>query len=1325
MNDILHRYHKQWLDMVQPVDGLVFSVPVLVDAFEREAWRAQTPTTELQRRLISITGGSDLAPDAERELSDLRLFLAEILSLTGDLFDTGEAISDELTTYVPEGRVTLRPTLALKQRTSESSAPARQRYSMLIWEVPHTIESLDRPETATSSEWAYPASAKFDRLLRDTGVPIGLLTNGKVIRLMYAPAGESTGSITFRLKDMASVDGRPILDAFVQLLSAGRFFTVSEDSTLPALLKASRRHQANVTTDLANQVREALEQLLGGFESAAERDGLALLEDAYERRVEGEDHLYGGLLTVLMRLVFLLYAEDAGLLPIESDAYQSSLSLLALFARLQEDAASFPDAMSRRFGAYSQLIALFRAVYLGVEQGELRMPARRGELFDPHAYPFLEGWGPAGAAPIADATARAAVNVPSVDDGTIHRVLERLLVLKGQRLSYRALDVEQIGSVYEGLMGFSVHRTASAAACVGKARVWIEASVVREIPAAQRAKRLQEEHGLEKSEATKLAAALGAAKNDDDVLRVLEAHAARGTQVASARRFVIQPGEERRRTSSHYTPRELSEPIVRRTLEPLFAVMGKIPASARILNLKVCDPAMGSGAFLVEACRYLGDRLVRAWTHEGVLKDIAAQHGDPVLHARRLVAQRCLYGVDKNEYAVGLAKLSLWLVTLAKDLPFTFLDHALRHGDSLVGLDFEQIRAFHWRPKEQLETVTREISSALDEAISLRQRILELAGDPEPVAQREKERLLWDAQDSLNRVRLIGDLIVGAYFAHDTDKAREAERIRRVVALTDWLEAGGEPDAALLEMQRETRARVPAFHWMAEFPEIFYAERPDPLDADQVNRAAFMDAFIGNPPFAGKNGITQANGDQYLDWLCATYAGAHGNADLSAYFFRRAASLLGAHGTLGLIATNTIAQGDTRNTGLKRIVADGARVYAATRSMAWPGNAAVSVSVVHAARGAVAAAQTTCLLDGANVACINSRLRAGVERPDPIALRWNASLSFQGSIVLGMGFTLTADERDALIKSNKRNAERIFPYLGGEEVNTSPTQAFDRYVINFGQLSLKEAEAWPDLLAILREKVKPERDRLKDNTDGLHRKKHWWQFGRYTPALFAAIAPLERCLVTAIVSKHSMVSFQPAARVFSHRLYVFPFERYTQFAILQSRIHEGWTWLLSSTLEDRLNYSASDCFETFPFPSAEPRTVFAELERIGEQLYEARASYMVETQQGLTKTYNALKNPHETDPRIVDLRRLHEAMDAAVLAAYGWSDIVVPPFCLDHEKQRARFDDEVIDRLFALNAQRTTEERSALPPKAPGKRTPKTKPKAKKASGSGPLFGDE
>src|SRR6185312_12872060 len=152
----------------------------------------------------------------------------------------------------------------------------------------------------------------------------------------------------------------------------------------------------------------------------------------------------------------------------------------------------------------------------------------------------------------------------------------------------------------------------------------------------------------------------------------------------------------------------------------------------------ICDPAMGSGAFLVEACRYLADQVVAAWTREGQ----GDSGEDPVLRARRLVAQRCLYGVDKNPFAVNLAKLSLWMVTLARDEPFTFVDHALRHGDSLVGLSFDQIRAFSWAGEAQLELFGREVREALDEAVSMRQRILELAKENGLVKTQEKERLL-------------------------------------------------------------------------------------------------------------------------------------------------------------------------------------------------------------------------------------------------------------------------------------------------------------------------------------------------------------------------------------------------------------------------------------------------------------------------------------------------------------------------------------------------------------------------------------------------------
>src|SRR5206468_1348461 len=135
----------------------------------------------------------------------------------------------------------------------------------------------------------------------------------------------------------------------------------------------------------------------------------------------------------------------------------------------------------------------------------------------------------------------------------------------------------------------------------------------------------------------------------------------------------------------------------------------------------------------------------------------------------------------------------------------------------------------------------------------------------------------------------------------------------------------------------------------------------------------------------------------------------------------------------------------------------------------------------------------------------------------------NADLSFQGSVVLGLGFTLTPDERERLTNKHHRNVERIFPYLGGQEVNTSATGRFDRYVISFAQISLQEAERWPELLSIVREKVKPERD--SNNRENYRLK--WWQFGEARPGLYEAIAPLKKCLVNSIHSKHLASAFQP------------------------------------------------------------------------------------------------------------------------------------------------------------------------------------------------------
>jgi hypothetical protein len=1347
VSDLETRFHETWLGLVQPTEGLVVSVPVLTDAL---CMARQAP--EVQERVIALSREApvdDKTPS--RVLLDVSRFFAEVLLHPASHFEVGEALPAELSLYVPEGQQTLRPTRGLladpasrapREVPTDASPAVRAgaRYVALVWEVPDSL-ALDRPESVTGP-WEYPLSAKLERLLRHCRVPIGILTNGRVIRLVYAPHGESSGHIDFRVDHLCAIDGRPILDALVMLLGAFRFYAAGEGRTLPELLAASRKRQADVTNDLAEQVFDAIQILLRGFEVAAERDGSALLRDAVAGSVEGDDdHVYGGLLTVLLRLVFVLYAEDWSLLPVHARAWAEHYSVLGLFEQLEADHGSHPDAMSRRFGAWGRLVALFRAIYLGLDhtvlfedgdkKGEvdparsIAMPPRRGHLFDPARFPFLEGWPPAGGAPILDPEARAAVRVPSVDDATVHAVLTKLVLYRpegsdhGQRLSYRALDVEQLGSVYEGLMGYHVVRLERDAVALkvknkrSAARAWVEVETLLEKDANRRAAWLEDEIGFDKANARKVVDALkDASRADLDAAREALLDVAAGKSkdkrvrlLAAAGRLVLQPGPERRRTSSHYTPRELSAPIVRRTLEPLLAVMGEAPSSERILNLKVCDPAMGSGAFLVEACRYLADEVVKAWAREdaqapspasreraGVRAGVRAGT-DPVLAARRLVAQRCLYGVDKNAYAVDLAKLSLWLVTLAKDHPFTFLDHALRHGDSLVGLDFDQIRAGHWKPGKQVELAELTLREALEEAIAIRQEIVELAEDTSPAAQRLKETKLSDAEDALGHARLLADLVVGAFFAHDKDKDREAERKRRIEAFAQWKASGDtEVPEGLLAQQRALRARVPAFHWMLEFPEVFYAERPDPLDDGQVNRAAYMDAFVGNPPFAGKNGISEANGDGYIDWLMLVYAPAHGNADLSAYFFRRTASLLGAHGSVGLISTNTIAQGDTRDTGLREVVAHGAVIHAATTELVWPGDAAVVVAVVHFTIGHLATSGLPRTLNDRTVPAIDSRLRPSPERPDPQRLHANANTGFAGAKLFGQGFVLSSAERDELVQKNPHNADHIQRYIGGEEVNNLATLQPTRFVINLGHMELPEAENWPDLVEIARVRVKPERDSNKRSTY----QRYWWRLGETGDALYSAIGDAPRCLVLCQVSRSVAFAWQASDTLFAHTLCVFALADSSSFAALQSRIHGVWARLLSSSMKSDLRYAPSDCFETFPFPRPDPRTVLPALEDLGQRLYDARANYMLDEQVGLTITYNRLKDPTVDDPRIVALRSLHEELDAAVLREYGWSDIPVPPFCIATEadkKALEAFENEVIDRLFALNAKRAEEER--------------------------------
>ena len=1298
---VLHA-HKTWINYLQPV-GLVVSPHALVAA------QAVLPeqASDLQQRLHDLVR----TPDADAPfgpIRDHRAFFTEILGWRPeDLVHSPDSLAHPL----PEYGETLRPTYAVPEVD-----PTPERPWLLLVETLLPGTDLDASPPDSAHGWDAPPQAKFERLLRETGVPIGVLSNGEQLRLVHAPRGETSGHITFPVAFMCLVDGRKILAALRMLLGADRLFLEADNRRLPALLAESRKYQNEVSTRLAEQVLGSLIELLRGFQAADEATHGLLLGDTAR---DDPQHIYGGLLTVLLRLVFLLYAEDRGLMP-GAPTWASHYSVTGLYLRLREDAGKYPDTMDQRFGAWPWLLSLFRLVYTGATHDRLHLPARHGRLFDPDSYPFLEGRSRGDAWQPGERR-----DAPRVPDGVLWRILQALVVLDGERLSYRSLDVEDIGSVYESMMGFKLERAKGPSIAVRPQHVVVDlANLLSQKPDA-RAKLLKDEASCDLSGAA--LAALKAAKNPDDVVAALgRKQSPRTPNIIPAGSLFLQPGEERRKSGSHYTPRSLTGPIVRTTLRPVLEAFGDRPTPEQILSLKICDPAMGSGAFLVEAARQLGEHLRRSWDVHRTTPQIPPDE-DPDLHARRMVAERCLYGVDKNPFAVDLAKLSLWLVTLAKDHPFTFLDHCLKQGDSLVGLTKAQIAEFRWDHETRLHgPLFEHMRQQVGKATSLRREISELSDDQDAA----KRATLRAADDAIHEARLIGDAAIHAFFSEENEKKRNSRREELYKSTVQPAQNG--VAKALNQLQqlsdalRSGKKPVTPFHWEIEFPEAFDRENPG------------FDCFTGNPPFLGGKRISTVSGDAYRDFLASTEQ-MNSNADLVAHFFRRCYGLLKSEGTTGLIATNTIAQGDTREAGLQWICLHRGQIYEAEKRIRWPGVAAVIVSTIHIYKGNYDKAK---ILNGLPTPRISAFLfHTGNDLP-PTSLLSNQQKSFVGCDIKGLGFTFddstavasSISEMNQLIQKNKRNLQIITPYIGGDELNSDPRHQHRRYVIDFKAMSLEEARSWPDLLAIVEKKVKPDRAN-KSKEVANH---PWWQFWRVRQELRRALSTHETALVVARTTKHLGFAFLPSTHVFSENLIVFALPR-TAFPILQSQIHETWVRFTSSTLEDRQGYRPSDCFESFPFPYDMESN--ENLRQAGEIYYNFRAELMIRNDEGLTDTYNRFHDPDEQAPDVLNFRALHAEMDRAVLTAYGWTDLAERATCefrLDYEDDeessdddtpRARakkkpwryrwpqdFHDEVLARLLDLNQQRAKEEQLAgAAAEATAKPAKKAKAAAKKA----------
>jgi hypothetical protein len=1272
-----------WLDYLKPFStGLVVAPNVL-----RDLGLVAPP----QRATDTADASAVIVENSEKPaLPDAWAFFAEVLGWSSRHVagsPGGPDVPESLHVRLPEYGTTLAPTWAVR----DTNVRDREAYQLLVCRLEPGIDPDGRGALAG---WEATPHQRLERLLRETEVPAGLLISDTLIRLVYAPKGETSGWLGFPIRSLATIQGRPMLGGLKLVLDDSALFTNDDARRLPGLLKASRDAQANVSTELAAQVLGALHDLLRGFDAADPEMVRGLVRDRPE-------HLYEGLLTVLMRLVFVLYAEDRDLLPSRTDPvarelYEQSYSMRGLYHRLLEDAALNPDTMDERRGGWGRMLALFRMVHGGHASGFVR--PKRGKLFDPDAFLFLEGR--------SNVVDRA--RVLPISDGSVLRILEGLMTLQArggarERISYRALDVEQIGSVYETVMGFTAVPASGPVLAIkggknNRTPIYLDLAELAALKGDARLKVLKEAGRGTLS--ARLAKAIKDAKAVADLAAALDSIV---DERGSPKRAVqppatplLQPTDERRRTGSHYTPRSLTEPIVRHALEPVFDRIGAGATPEAVLDLKICDPAMGSGAFLVEACRQVGARLVLAWSHYNATPVLPPDE-DVDLHARRLVAQHCIYGVDRNPRAVDLAKLSLWLATLAADHEFTFLDHALREGDSLVGLDQAQIAALHWDASKPPTLVGHLVADHLREAEGERAAIRAVA---ERASEAELRPRFKRSEDMLSVARLIGDGVIAAHF--DADKPKK--RIETLIALqravqshlgsTEWFDAVA-PFSATLAIGKHP---VRPFHWPVEFPEVFSRANPG------------FDAIIGNPPFAGKNTTIAGNRDGYLPWLQTMHLGAHGNADIAAHFYRRSFSILRDGATFGLIASNTISQGDTRESGLAYILTSGGTIARATRRHKWGGDASVVTSFVHITKGHTEEA----VLDGRSARRISAYLMEGDLDQSPNRLAVNAGRAFQGTKLMGMGFTFDDDaakngltasllEMKNLVEQNPHNLEAIKPYIGGEEVNNDPQHSHRRYVINFSDLSENEVRRrWPDLINIVESRVRTVR--MNDKRDAY--RKYWWLHGERRSGLYKKISTMGHVIATNCgASPHLSFARLQTNMTYAQTLAVFATEEMSVFASLQSRPHEVWTRFFASSMKDDLRYTPSDCFETFPFPpDFEAAPV---LEVAGYTYHDYRAALMVARNEGMTKTYNRFHDRDERARDIEGLRDLHAKMDRAVLLAYGWDDLAARAEAQwlddgnepEHVYQGrlfwpSAFRDEVLSRLLSLNAERADAERA-------------------------------
>ena len=1296
--------HKDWLSLVSP-EGPFLSIPVLNRAFPNGVDRPESKSTHI----VALMDAHKVWRNKSIEKHEQWI---KTVLLEGALWPSSHvAFKDEVPetfkVSFSEHGVELKPWAVLFDSDDAKNA----KPIMLVITVPVGQDLRAIP----SDGWAASPIDRMARLLRRLKVQVGLVTDGRWWALVWADSTATSASAVFDSRVWN--EEQLMRDAFLSLAGIRLQVGVAEDDRLPQLFQQSLLQQEEITDVLGKQVRQAVELLVQSF---SESRIAALANQHRDPLPEAETEPYEAAVTVMMRVVFMLFAEERGLLPVNQELYGRSYGISGLLDDLEDEERRDATSLDRTTGVWHRVLATSTAMYSGATFEDMRMPAYGGSLFDPSRFSWLYTGHP-------DSGLNLVVN-----DRVMLHVLRSIQIVRqnnqARRISFREVDVEQIGYVYEGLLGYASRRVADDAVLgfqgsegdepeIALSKVlelrelnkndekFIDA-LLKLIEVEQPASKPQSKNRMVAAlksgdEIIVARQQLGAVTAHDDVLvkKILPLvgllrRDLRGLPyVVPQNGIVVTETSSRKNAGAHYTPRSLAEEVVLHALEPLVYSPGplqeedpanwKLKSSVEILSLKVADIAVGSGAFLVAAARYLAARLVEAWKIEGAITGGEREFdpdrpNDPMMtKALREVVARCLFGADINEMAVEMCKLSLWLISLDPAKPFSFLDDKVMLGNSLLGLtSMDQLRRRHIFPESKpaalAEGLFDDVYSPIETAIRLRNEIASSPVDDSDVhrSATHKSNLLRQANETTNHLREIADAVVAAGLPLGGKPGKKLDEAYSALDFAISQAFSGSENRTVLDRiikigltpEVETDyAKWKPLHWI--------------LEAPQVMESGGFDAIVGNPPFLVSKKISGAMGSNMREWFANVVARTSGKGDLISYFYRRAADLTRPFGTTGLIGAKGVTEGDSLRVGVEPLYHEGWNFYRVERNRPWPTRGVgTNIAILWSSKTAL---KVPSVLDGKSVAAISSLLDANenqLARPSEIV---REQLLYMGSYFLGDGFLMETDEAKKLIKQFPNESQVLKPFLNAQDLNSSANRIGPRWIIDMRERSDVEAKKFKRCWSIIEELVRPERMK-KDGTKYPRMVLEWWQHWNPRPELYEKMTGVSHVVVIPVVSKLMVPARVTSNQVFGSTLAVSPVDSLGFFALTSSWMHRSWAQWWGSSMQERFRYAIGDCFDTFPFPKATKR-----LDSLGKELDALQREIAIQKDIGLTKLYTLVNTASCKDVDVIRLRGIHEQVDREVIKAYGF-DIELGQFEVAEFKGQSQWGPPASQRIEIL-----------------------------------------